>query len=311
MTAAASSRRRSRDSRSMTPSRSPAWPTRDDVNAYLSAADIVAVPSVHADGFVDGQPNVALEAMAAAQAARRHATSAACRISSRTGENGLIVEERDRMRSPRRSSPSRATPSGGRAMGGRGTCARCSDELNWDAYADRLVDIYERRGTRVIAPIARGSAADDVYGWLRYDTAGRLLPARRDERSRDRRRLGLVGVAARAFISIRRARARSTSYRSERGRSRLERRAFDLPAARGASETTSPSTCVCAFEVLEHLERRPSHALAGWLRHVAPGGSTARQRSGRTRRCGPWDARRATIRRYDRADLVACSGGKP
>ena len=40
---------------------------RNEVNAYLSAADIVAVPSVHSGGFVDGQPNVALEAMAAAK----------------------------------------------------------------------------------------------------------------------------------------------------------------------------------------------------------------------------------------------------
>ena len=42
----------------------------DRIPAYLAAADIVAVPSVHHDGYVDGLPNVALEAMACGTAAR-------------------------------------------------------------------------------------------------------------------------------------------------------------------------------------------------------------------------------------------------
>ena len=109
---------------------------RDEVNAYLSAADIVAVPSVHADGFVDGQPNVALEAMAAGK------PLVVTRVGGlpdlvRPARTGWIVEERDPDALARaRSSPSHATRSGERrwvAPAGRAW----SDELNWDTVADR------------------------------------------------------------------------------------------------------------------------------------------------------------------------------
>ena len=41
---------------------------RDRMPAYLGAADIVTVPSIHYDGYVDGLPNVALEALATGSA---------------------------------------------------------------------------------------------------------------------------------------------------------------------------------------------------------------------------------------------------
>ena len=114
---------------------------RDDVNAYLSAADIVAVPSVHADGFVDGQPTVALEAMAAGK------PLVVTRVGGlpdlvRTGENGLVVEERDpdalvgAIVSLARDTKRRT------AMGAAGR-VRVERELNWDTVADRLIRVYE------------------------------------------------------------------------------------------------------------------------------------------------------------------------
>ena len=114
---------------------------RDDVNAYLSAADIVAVPSVHSNGFVDGQPTVALEAMAASK------PLVVSRVGGlpdlvRAGENGLIVEERDpsalaaAIVSLARDAPRRT------AMGAAGR-TRVERELNWDTVADRLTRVYE------------------------------------------------------------------------------------------------------------------------------------------------------------------------
>ena len=119
---------------------------RDDVNAYLAAADIVAVPSVHADGFVDGQPTVALEAMAAGK------PLVVTRVGGlpdlvRSGENGLVVEERDRdglaaaIVSLARDTEERA------AMGTAGR-NRVVSELNWDAVADRLIEVYEAAASR-------------------------------------------------------------------------------------------------------------------------------------------------------------------
>jgi glycosyltransferase involved in cell wall biosynthesis len=120
----------------------PGMARRDEVKAYLSAADIVAVPSVHSDGFVDGQPTVALEAMATAR------PLVVTRVGGlpdlvREGTNGLVVAERD----PDALAEAIVTLAGDAerrtAMGAAGrTLVR--DELNWDAVADRLIDVYRR-----------------------------------------------------------------------------------------------------------------------------------------------------------------------
>jgi glycosyltransferase involved in cell wall biosynthesis len=114
---------------------------RDDVNAYLSAADIVAVPSVHANGFVDGQPTVALEAMAASK------PLVVSRIGGlpdlvQAGTNGLIVEERDPDALARAIVSLAGDATARVAMGAAGR-ARVERELNWDTVADRLIRIYE------------------------------------------------------------------------------------------------------------------------------------------------------------------------
>jgi glycosyltransferase involved in cell wall biosynthesis len=114
---------------------------RDDVNAYLSAADIVAVPSVHADGFVDGQPTVALEAMAAGK------PLVVTRVGGlpdlvRDGENGRVVEERD-PEALAAAIVSLALDAEQRGAMGSSGRHRVVSELNWDAVADRLVGVYE------------------------------------------------------------------------------------------------------------------------------------------------------------------------
>jgi glycosyltransferase involved in cell wall biosynthesis len=115
---------------------------RDDVRGYLSAADIVAVPSVHVDGFVDGQPTVALEAMAAAR------PLVVTRVGGlpdlvRREENGLVVEEQDPGALAAAIVDLARDPARRAAMGLAGR-ERVQRELNWDAVAKRLVSIYER-----------------------------------------------------------------------------------------------------------------------------------------------------------------------
>ncbi|HSI97256.1 MAG TPA: glycosyltransferase, partial [Gaiellaceae bacterium] len=68
--------------------------SREEVPEYLAAADVVAVPSVHYGGYVDGLPNVALEAMAAARPVVATRVGGLPQV-VRDGENGLLVDERD------------------------------------------------------------------------------------------------------------------------------------------------------------------------------------------------------------------------
>ena len=114
--------------------------TRDEINAYFQASDLVAVPSVHADGFVDGQPNVALEAMAAGKPLVVTNVGGLPALVD-GGQNGFIVDERD----PRALADAllslAAAPDRRIAMGVAGQ-TRIRDELNWNEYAKRLLEIY-------------------------------------------------------------------------------------------------------------------------------------------------------------------------
>jgi glycosyltransferase involved in cell wall biosynthesis len=114
---------------------------RDELPAFYSAADLVVVPSVHHEGYVDGLPNVALEAMAAAKPL----------IASRVGglpdlvredEDGLLVAERDADALAAAILKLAGDPDLRHRMGERGR-QRVVESLNWDAVADRFVDVYE------------------------------------------------------------------------------------------------------------------------------------------------------------------------
>jgi glycosyltransferase involved in cell wall biosynthesis len=115
---------------------------RSEIPAYLAAADVVAVPSVHHGGYVDGLPNVALEALAAGR------PLVASRVGGlpelvRDGENGLLVPEKDvgaladALVTLARDAALRDR------LGGNGR-AEIRDERSWDAVGRRFVELYER-----------------------------------------------------------------------------------------------------------------------------------------------------------------------
>ena len=133
------------------------------------------MPSVHANGFVDGQPNVALEAMAAGKPLVVTNVGGLPAL-VRGEECGLIVDERDREALAAAIVALAQAPERRAAMGAAGR-VRVQKELNWDAYAERLVDVYERAiRAEDRARTMSGSPPMTVHGCLRYDTARRLLP---------------------------------------------------------------------------------------------------------------------------------------
>jgi len=115
---------------------------REEIPAYLAAADIVAVPSVHFRGYVDGLPNVALEAMAAGK------PLVATRVGGlpqvvRHGENGLLVEERDHG-ALADAILTLARDAELRERMGRSGQALIHDSLNWDVVGRRFVGVYDQ-----------------------------------------------------------------------------------------------------------------------------------------------------------------------
>jgi glycosyltransferase involved in cell wall biosynthesis len=115
---------------------------RDALPSYLAASSIVVVPSVHYDGYVDGLPNVALEAMAAGK------PLIATRVGGlpdlvRPDETGLLVEEQDAgalaeailalARDPER-----------RMRLGVAAQAEMRERRSWASVAERFVNVYER-----------------------------------------------------------------------------------------------------------------------------------------------------------------------
>jgi len=115
---------------------------REDVSSYLAAADVVAVPSVHYAGFVDGLPNVALEAMAAGKPL----------VATRVGGlpdvvhddlTGILVEERDPSALAAAIVRLANDPDLRNRLGENGRTA-IRDSMNWDVVAERFESVYER-----------------------------------------------------------------------------------------------------------------------------------------------------------------------
>ena len=120
--------------------------TRNQMPGYLAAADIVVVPSIHYDGYVDGLPNVALEAMAAGK------PLVATRVGGlpdlvQPGENGVLVDERDVdglaeaivMLAQDRDLCTR--------MGERGR-SLIRDSMSWEIVAERFESVFEQVARR-------------------------------------------------------------------------------------------------------------------------------------------------------------------
>ena len=114
----------------------------EEIPSYLAAADIVVVPSIHHEGYVDGLPNVALEAMAAGK------PLVASRVGGlpelvRPGETGLLVAERDSEALARAIETLARDPGLRAAMGAAGRRTML-EEMSWDVVGERFESVYER-----------------------------------------------------------------------------------------------------------------------------------------------------------------------
>ena len=113
-----------------------------EIPAYLAVADVVVVPSVRYEGYVDGLPNVALEAMAAGR------PLVATRVGGlpelvRPGETGLLVDEKDADELADAIVTLAREPEMRARMGDSGrTLIR--DSMSWDSVAERFEAVYER-----------------------------------------------------------------------------------------------------------------------------------------------------------------------
>jgi phosphatidyl-myo-inositol dimannoside synthase len=115
---------------------------RSEVPAYMAAADVVAVPSIRYGGYVDGLPNVALEAMAAGRPLVASDVGGLPEL-VREGENGLLVPEQD----PHALARALVTLAGDAALRvrlGASGRAEIREERSWDAVGRRFVEVYER-----------------------------------------------------------------------------------------------------------------------------------------------------------------------
>ena len=120
--------------------------SRDEMPGYLAAADIVVVPSIHYDGYVDGLPNVALEAMAAGKPLIATRVGGLAHL-VHSGDNGLLVDERDSdgladailalARDPELSARLAAS---GQAL--------IRDSMSWNIVAERFISVYESVSAR-------------------------------------------------------------------------------------------------------------------------------------------------------------------
>lgn len=115
---------------------------REEVPVYMAAADIVAVPSIHLDGFVDGLPNVALEAMAAGTALVGSSVGGIPEL-VRDGENGLLVPQRDDAALAGALRRLAADPELRARLGTAGRNDVRSDR-SWEEVGRRFVELYER-----------------------------------------------------------------------------------------------------------------------------------------------------------------------
>ncbi len=144
---------------------------RDRMPAHLGAADIVAVPSIHFDGYVDGLPNVALEALAAGKAL----------VATRVGglpelvdsnRNGLLVDEKDATALADAITALAADAALRERLGTTGQ-AEVAASRTWGGVAERFESIFEgavRRTSR------RGPSTQSVPKVLYFGTYERAYP---------------------------------------------------------------------------------------------------------------------------------------
>jgi glycosyltransferase involved in cell wall biosynthesis len=117
--------------------------SQDAVGEYLTAADVVCVPSVRDDsGNVDGLPNVVLEALASGTPL---VTTAAGGIGAvvEDGRTAFVVAERDPGAIAAAMARALADPESARRMGAAGR-ALVQARFGWDRTAERFDAAYSR-----------------------------------------------------------------------------------------------------------------------------------------------------------------------
>ena len=117
-----------------------------EIPAYLAASDVVVVPSVRYGGYVDGLPNVALEAMAAGK------PLVASRVGGlpqlvREGETGLLVGERDVAGLVEALARLSGEPKLRERLGANAR-ELVRGSMSWNATAERFESVFERTAGR-------------------------------------------------------------------------------------------------------------------------------------------------------------------
>lgn len=137
--------------------------------------------------------------------------------------------------------------------------------------------------------------------WLRYDATRRLLPT-------DAKRVLEVGCGLGSFGVLLAERYEYVGLEPDRtsfemASERVGRRGTVLNETAEAYQPAAPFDIVCAFEVLEHVDDDRG-VLAGWVRHLRPGGYVLLSVPFDRDRFRTWDRKAGHYRRYDRSDLV-------
>jgi SAM-dependent methyltransferase len=140
-----------------------------------------------------------------------------------------------------------------------------------------------------------------LHAWLRFDAIQRLLPA--DATSLLEIGAGLGSAGALLARRFRYVGLEPSPASREIAIERIGDAGVVLPETAETYASNEGFDVVCAFEVLEHIEDDRA-ALAGWLRHVRPGGWLLVSVPAGRDRFGPTDLKAGHVRRYDRSDLT-------
>jgi glycosyltransferase involved in cell wall biosynthesis len=127
--------------------RFPGLLRHDDVAGYLSAADVVAVPSVRDDaGNVDGLPNVVMEALASATPVVATPAGGIGDVIE-DGRTGRLVPERDAQALAAAVAALLDRPDAARALG-EAARAMVLERFGWAQVAARFEAAYEAAASR-------------------------------------------------------------------------------------------------------------------------------------------------------------------
>jgi glycosyltransferase involved in cell wall biosynthesis len=119
---------------------------RNEIPAYLAAADLVAVPSVRHEGYVDGLPNVALEALAAGRPLVATNVGGLPEL-VRPGVTGVLVAEKDSAALADAILELARDPVLRKRLGDEGR-REIREERSWEAVGQRYVEVFEAAAFR-------------------------------------------------------------------------------------------------------------------------------------------------------------------